>query len=331
MYTGYMLIRSMSQCDIVGTGGDPHSTFNVSTTSSIIASSYLLIAKHGNRAATSKSGSADVLMSMKPQAPNISAITPSTLSSIYQKTNYSFLYAPVFHPGMKYVATVRRELGWRTIFNLLGPLANPVEELIEARIVGVARRDLGPTFAEALKMGGAKKGMVVCGAEDLDEISCAGETYCWRLFERPNPGYEASEDDDTDEEEDEDNPKTIVEVEHFILSPSDFGLPAHPLSEVAPGRLPEENAVTLAKMLRNELPPDDPVLHFVYINTAALLVVSGFCDDPDVQLAPEESEEGPGRGKWKRGVSLAKQGVEKGLALREWEAYVNGSNSFSAD
>ena len=118
------------------------------------------------------------------------AVTPETIAKVYEKSNYAFLYAPVFHPGMKYVAPIRRELGWRTIFNLLGPLANPVEGTIEARLLGVARRDIGPVFAEALKMSGAHKAMVVCGEEDLDEISCAGNSYCWRLVNRsshPNP------------------------------------------------------------------------------------------------------------------------------------------------
>src|SRR5580700_3391371 len=167
------------KCDIVGTGGDDHHTFNISTTSSILGSSLLLLSKHGNRASTSKSGSADLLSSTLPTAPNLMAITPSTIAKVYEKTNYAFLFAPVFHPGMKYVAPIRKELGWRTIFNLLGPLANPVEKVLEARVVGVARRDLGPVFADALKAGGSKKAMVICGAEDLDEISCAGETFCW--------------------------------------------------------------------------------------------------------------------------------------------------------
>jgi len=107
------------------------------------------------------------------------AVTPETISQVYEKSNYAFLFAPVFHPGMKYVAPIRRELGWRTIFNLLGPLANPVEDNIEARLLGVARRDIGPVFAEALKMSGASKAMVVCGEEDLEPQGAAdGEWHC---------------------------------------------------------------------------------------------------------------------------------------------------------
>ncbi|TAQ88498.1 hypothetical protein B7494_g3190 [Chlorociboria aeruginascens] len=287
-------------CDIVGTGGDSHSTFNISTTSSIVASSFLLLSKHGNRAATSKSGSADLLNCTLPIPPNLMAVTPKTIAKVYEKSNYSFLFAPVFHPGMKYVAPIRKELGWRTIFNLLGPLTNPVEGSIEARLLGVARRDIGPVFAEALKMSGARKAMVVCGEEDLDEISCAGETYCWRL------GHRSSNENDS-----ADN----VEVESFILSPADFGLPAHALSEVSPGKEPQENAAILTKLLQNQLPQDDPILHFVLINTAALLVVSGICEadtsntghGDDGKVIPER---GPGGGRWKEGVRRARWAIE---------------------
>ncbi|KAI9840524.1 MAG: anthranilate phosphoribosyltransferase [Thelocarpon superellum] len=305
-------------CDVVGTGGDDHSTFNISTTASILASALLVVSKHGNRAATSKSGAADVLNAMAPTPPNIAAVTPQTLREVYQKTNYAFLFAPVFHPGMKYVATVRKELGWRTIFNLLGPLANPVEGLIEARVIGVARRELGATFAEALRMGGSRKALVVCGAEDLDEISCAGPTFCWRLTEKV-----PSQRDGTDG----------VEMDHFTLSPPDFGLPIHPLSEVAPGRMPHENAVILSKLLQNQLDPEDPILHFVLMNTAALFVVAGVCDtNPDSHPSSVPgailAERGPGGGRWKEGVRLARWAVESGAAWRSWSSFVQVSNSF---
>src|SRR4051812_24337213 len=188
------------------------------------------MSKHGNKASTSKSGSADLLNSTLPTPPNLMAVTPKTISKIYAKSNYAFLYAPVFHPGMKYVAPIRKELGWRTIFNLLGPLANPVEGSIEARLLGVARRDIGPVFAEALKMSGARKAMVVCGEEDLDEISCAGRTFCWRLVDRSTHENGSPKD---------------VDIESFALSAEDFGLPPHDLQDVSPGKEPHENAVIL--------------------------------------------------------------------------------------
>lgn len=298
----------------MGTGGDSHHTFNISTTSSILASSLLLLSKHGNRASTSKSGSADLLTSTLPTAPNLMAITPKTITKVYEKTNYAFLFAPVFHPGMRYVAPIRKELGWRTIFNLLGPLANPVEGSIEARLLGVARRDLGPVFAEALKMSGAKKAMIVCGEEDLDEISCAGRTFCWSLKER--------------------GPSDIW-IEHFTICAADFGLPAHALEDVSPGKEPHENAEILTSLLQNQLAKDDPILEFVLMNTAALFVISGVCESDRTDLGHGDdgqviTERGPGGYRWKEGVRLARWAIESGEAWRQWRLFVEASNSFES-
>ncbi|KAI1819897.1 anthranilate phosphoribosyltransferase [Xylaria intraflava] len=300
-------------CDIVGTGGDSHHTFNISTTSSILASSLLMLAKHGNRASTSKSGSADLLMNMQPKPAQLSRINPDTVSTVYQSTNYAFLFAPVFHPGMKYVASVRKELGWRTIFNLLGPLSNPLDAAIEARMLGVARDDLGFVFADALRLAGAKKGLVVCGKEQLDEISCAGPTLCWQLVDNANG----------------------VEVEHFVLEPKDFGLSAHPLSSVSPGKEPHENAEILRQILQGELPEDSPVLEFVLMNTAALFVVSGICEADTSSMGPGDdgkviTERGPGNGRWKEGVRRARWTIKSGRAWEEWNAFADVTNSLPA-
>ncbi|KAG4032342.1 hypothetical protein MFRU_007g02490 [Monilinia fructicola] len=305
-------------CDIVGTGGDAHHTFNISTTSSILASSLLLVSKHGNRASTSKSGSADLLTSTLPTAPNLAAVTPDTIIKVYQKSNYAFLFAPVFHPGMKYVAPIRKELGWRTIFNLMGPLANPVECSIEARILGVARRDIGPVFADALKIGGAKKAMVVCGEEDLDEISCAGRTFCWKLLDHSK--HDSSSSDD-------------VGIESFTICAADFGLQAHELKDVSPGKEPHENAEILMNLLQNKLPDNDPILEFVLMNTAALFVVSGICDADTSDMGHGDdgkviTERGPGGGRWKEGVRRARWAIKSGEAYRQWRQFVDVSNSF---
>lgn len=302
----------------MGTGGDSHHTFNISTTSSILGSSLLLLSKHGNRASTSKSGSADLLNCTLPAPPDLMAVTPETISQVYEKSNYAFLFAPVFHPGMKYVAPIRRELGWRTIFNLLGPLANPVEDNIEARLLGVARRDIGPVFAEALKMSGASKAMVVCGEEDLDEISCAGKSYCWRLVNRSTHDKPSPSD---------------IDIESFTIEPADFGLPSHKLSEVSPGKEPHENAAILMNLLQNQLPRDDPILHFVLMNTAALFVVSGICEADTSNMGEGDdgqviTERGPGGGRWKEGIRRARWAVESGAAWRQWRQFVEVSNSF---
>nr|POF23655.1 anthranilate phosphoribosyltransferase [Quercus suber] len=301
-------------CDIVGTGGDGHDTYNVSTTASILASAMLMVAKHGNNSSTSISGSADLLQNAAPRPPVIAATTEKTLTGIYEKTNYAFLYAREWHPTVKYGHPVRKEIPVRTIFNLLGPLANPVHDtgLIEARILGVARQTIGLNFAEALRLSGARKALVVCGDENLDEVSCAGPSHCWHV-------HEVGDAKD-------------VQITKFMVAPADFGLPCHPLTDVHGGKSPMENARILMQILRNELPADDPVLHFVLINTAALLAVSGVCDGDESTLGAGDDgqvikERGPGGLRWKEGLRRARWSVTSGAALRQWDAYVEATNA----
>lgn len=273
-----------------------------------------MMAKHGNNSSTSLSGSADLLSHAPGKAPVISATTHKTLPAIYEKSNYAFLYAREWHPGMRFAAPVRKEVPVRTIFNLLGPLANPVHDtgLVEARILGVARKEIGDNFAEALRLGGAKKAMVVCGDENLDEVSCAGATHCWYLYEEGGK----------------------VSVTKFEVEPDDFGLPAHPLSEVHGGKGPKDNAEILMKILRNELPEDDPVLHFVLLNVAALLTVSGICEAETSDMGPGDDakavkERGPGGLRWKEGLRRARWCLASGEALRQWEGFVEVTNELS--
>ncbi|PNS19869.1 Protein csx2 [Sphaceloma murrayae] len=318
--------------DIVGTGGDSHNTYNVSTTASILASPLLLLTKHGNNASTSRSGSADLLLSSSP-APAIEAANPTTLSTLLSRTNYTFLYAREWHPGMKHAANVRRELPFRTIFNLLGPLANPVHSsgLIEARILGVAKRDMGAVFADALRLSGARKAMVVCGEEDLDEISCAGATRCWLLRARTGSGsdhaYITTSPTRSYGSED-------VEIVPFSVRPEDFGLSPQPLSLVAGGKSPKENAAILAKLLEGKLAEDDPVLTFVLMNTAALLAVSGICEAGKSNMGDGDDgqvieERGPGGLRWKEGVRRARWCISSGAAKKEWEKYVSATQEIA--
>lgn len=315
--------------DIVGTGGDGHNTFNISTTSSIVASSILMMAKHGNNSSTSLSGSADLLQ-RAPNPPVISATTAENLPSIYSQSNYAFLYAREWHPGMKYAAAVRKEVPVRTIFNLLGPLANPVHDtgLIEARILGVARKDIGTNFAEALRFSGAKKALVICGDENLDELSCAGPTHCWYIHGKPGT---AAAREPTSDDDSEDDQLANVEITNFMLSPSDFGLPCHSLDTVHGGKGPQENAEILMQILRNERPADDPVLQFVLLNTAALITVSGICEADISHMGEGDDgkvvqERGPGGLRWKEGLRRAKWCIESGAALAQWEAFVKVTN-----
>lgn len=268
----------------------------------------------------------------------ITAVTIDTLSKIYQETNYAFLFAPVFHPGMRYVAPIRKELGWRTIFNLLGPLANPVEgPLLEARVIGVARRDLGPVFADALRMSGAKKALVVCGEEDLDELSCAGRTFCWMLKEKPNPEYRGpqAENEEYITSDDDAPPRTLVDIEAFTIEPADFGFPRHALNEVSPGKLPNENAEILMSILRGDMDTDSPIMHFVLINTAALFVVSGICEADTSAMGDGDdgnviSERGPGGGRWKEGVRRAKWAIKSGKTLEMFQKFAEVTNRLNS-
>lgn len=216
---------------------------------------------------------------------------------------------------MRFVSPVRKKLPWRTIFNLLGPLANPMDvynaPMLEARVIGVARRDLGPVFAEALRLNGVRKALVVCGEEELDEVSCAGATLCWRI----SPDAE--------------------QVEHFRLTPEDFGLGRHALDTVSPGKEPAENAGILRRILNDELADNDPILEFVLMNTAALFVVSGVCDADSSDMGHGDDgkvilEKGPGGGRWKEGVRRARWAVKSGEAWRQWNAFVDITNKFDA-
>ena len=236
---------------------------------------------------------------------------------------------------MRHAAAVRKDLGLRTILNIMGPLVNPVDDLIEARVVGVARKDLGGVFAEALRLGGAKKAMVVCGDEDLDEISCAGPTHCWWIAPFTVPP-EFVPDEFVPDGAAPQLPSQ-ASTEYFTLSPSDFGLPVHPLSTVGGKKGPAENAEILLSLLRNELPPDNPILHFVLMNVAALFVVAGICDDDDGDGSTPAQEKitipgkkivetGPAGGRWKEGVRIARWCIESGRAVAELERFIEVSN-----
>ena len=163
-YTGY--------CDIVGTGGDGWDTFNVSTTAAVVAAGAgVRMTKHGSKAATSTSGSADLLLSLDCRLSFPLEALPTFLPS----SPFLFLFAPHYHPALAHIAPIRRQLNFRTVFNVLGPLINPVRPA--RMMLGVAKKELGDTFAQVLKLLGVERALVVCGKEELDEISPAGETW----------------------------------------------------------------------------------------------------------------------------------------------------------
>ena len=165
------LLNDMDLLEIVGTGGDHSNSFNISTTASIIVSAAgVPVAKHGNRAASSKSGAADCLEALGVKI----SLTPEQSRKILDQINLCFLFAQNYHLSMKYVAPVRKELGIRTIFNILGPLTNPAGATMQ--LMGVYEEALIEPMAKVLMNLGVKKGMVVYGQDCLDEISLSAPT-----------------------------------------------------------------------------------------------------------------------------------------------------------
>ncbi|KAJ9075213.1 anthranilate phosphoribosyltransferase [Entomophthora muscae] len=263
--------------DIVGTGGDGHNTFNVSSASAIVSAGagakVAKAKKHGNRSSTSLSGSSDFLTSLNL---DIEKATPERVPEVLKNSYFCFLFAAVFHPAWKIVSSVRKELGFPTIFNYLGPLCNPVRP--GRMVVGVYSKELGPLMAETLLLLGAVKGLVVHGDEGLDEISPEKETHAW-LIEN----------------------KTI---KYLKISPEDFGLERHSLDSVKGGSS-EENATTFRKILNNE-DTDSPIRDFILINTAAVLFVSGIAQDfkQGVSLARESITSGRAKAQLETSIAL---------------------------
>ena len=168
------LLHDMDVLEIVGTGGDGANSFNISTTSSlVIAAGGVPVAKHGNRAASSKSGAADVLEALGVKI----TLTPERSAEILKKINICFLFAQNYHIAMKYVAPIRKELSIRTVFNILGPLSNPAGANME--LMGVYDQALVEPLAQVMANLGVNRGMVVYGQDSLDEISmCAPTSVC---------------------------------------------------------------------------------------------------------------------------------------------------------
>ncbi len=164
-------LNDLDVLEIVGTGGDKSNSFNISTTSAIVLASLgVPVAKHGNRAASSKCGSADVLEALGVKID----LSPEKSLAVLDEIGICFLFAPLYHSAMKHVAPVRRELGTRTIFNILGPLANPLGAAMQ--LMGVYDEALVEPLAEVLTRLGVKRGMVVYGTDGLDEISVSAPT-----------------------------------------------------------------------------------------------------------------------------------------------------------
>ncbi|MCU0240978.1 MAG: anthranilate phosphoribosyltransferase [Vicinamibacteria bacterium] len=231
-------IRSQGAVDTCGTGGDCAGTLNVSTIASlVVAAAGVSVVKHGNRAASSRCGSADVLeaLGVKIDAPL------SVVQRCLDQTGWTFLFAPAFHAATRHAVGPRKELGVRTIFNILGPLTNP--GLPEAQVVGVPRPELAPFVAECLLRLGVRRAWVVHG-QGLDELTLTGPTHV------------AAADNG---------------VREFIVTPEDAGLPFAKVEDLAGGDAAQNAAIALAVLKGEQGAPRNIVL----LNSAAALVVAG--------------------------------------------------------
>jgi anthranilate phosphoribosyltransferase len=225
--------------DLCGTGGDASHTFNISTAAMIVAAAAgARVAKHGGRAASSASGSADVLEAL---GANIMLSAPQ-IATCLQETGIGFMFAPNHHPAMKHAAPVRKELGVRTIFNILGPLTNPAGA--PNQLMGVFHPDLVGIQVRVLQRLGAEHVLIVYGMNGMDEISLSGETMIGELKNG--------------------------EVREYVVHPSDFGLPVYD-TRVLRVASKEESVQCIQRALANE---DGPVRDIVLLNAAGALYAS---------------------------------------------------------
>lgn len=226
--------------DICGTGGDGIDTMNVSTAAGfVVAAAGVRVAKHGNRAASSKCGSADVLEALGARID----LGGEQVAKVINACGFGFLFAQRFHPAMRHVGGPRREIGVRTMFNVLGPLSNPANP--RAQLVGVGTPAIGALVAEALALRGMERALVVHSNDGLDEISPAAPTHCWSVGEG-----------------------VVAERE---IAAADFGLPSHPLAAVSGGDA-HQNAGDILAVLDGA---DGAKTDFVVMNAAAALYLAG--------------------------------------------------------
>ncbi len=250
--------------DVCGTGGDASGTFNISTAVAfVVAGAGVTVAKHGNRAMSSKCGSADVLeaLGVRIDAP------PEVAAAALDAHGIAFLFAQAYHPAMRYVAPVRREIGVRTLFNIIGPLSNPAGA--QRQVVGVPRLELLGLVAVALSRLGCERAAVVHGHGGLDELSLAG----------PNRVAEWTGDD-------------VIE---YAIDPMALGIERRPNEELAGGDA-ARNAELVRRVLAAERGPHRDV---VVLNAALALVIAGVADDltAGLRLALEAIDDGRAREK----------------------------------
>jgi len=243
------LLHDMDALEIVGTGGDHANTFNISTAAAIItAAAGVPVAKHGNRAASSKCGAADVLEAL---GINI-GISPEKSAELLKNIGICFMFAQNYHIAMKFVAPIRRELGIRTVFNIIGPLTNPAGAKME--LMGVYDRELVEPLAQVLCNLGVKSAMVVHGEDGLDEISLSAPTFVCEVKD----GW----------------------VRSYTIKPEQFGF-SRCAKEDLQGGTPQENAEILRALLRGEKGAKRDA---VILNAAAAMFITGKYDSVETTV-----------------------------------------------
>ena len=245
--------------DSVGTGGDGLNTFNISTAAAFVAAGAgLKVAKHGNRAASGSCGSADVLEELGVRIE----LPPEGVERCIEESGIGFMFAQAFHPSMRHAGPVRREIGIRTVFNILGPLTNPAGA--QSMLVGVAFLELGGKMAEVLRLLDTHHSIVVHGEGGLDEMTLSGDTSMWEV--------------------------AGGKVRNWTLSVADTGLPVTPIEAVRGGDK-AANASTMRALLGGE---GGPVHDYVLLNSAGVLLVGDLVSNirDGVQLAAQAIDSG---------------------------------------
>lgn len=264
--------NTVTLVDTCGTGGDGAHTFNISTASMFVAAAAgARVAKHGGRASSSQSGSADVLEALGVTLN----LTPPQVAQCIEQVGVGFMFAPNHHSAMKHAAPVRRELGVRTMFNILGPLTNPAGAANQ--VMGVFHADLVGILARVLKELGSRNVMVVHGRDGLDELSISGDTFVGELRDG--------------------------EVREYTVHPSDFGLAVHALDTLRVADVQASRDMLLAALDGSHPPARDVVL----LNAGASLYVSGVADSlrDGVERAREAIESGAARQRLDKLVELS--------------------------
>ncbi|MCH7843667.1 MAG: anthranilate phosphoribosyltransferase, partial [Chloroflexi bacterium] len=262
--------------DSVGTGGDGLNTFNISTAAAFVAAGAgLKVAKHGNRAASSTCGSADLLEELGVKIE----LSPEGVERCINESGIGFMFAQAFHPSMRHAGPVRREIGIRTVFNILGPLTNPAGA--QSMLVGVAFPELSEQMAAVLNLLGTHHSMIVHGDGGLDEMTLSGDTSVWEV--------------------------AGGKVSNWTLSVADTGLPVTPIEAIRGGDR-EANAKTMRELLDGA---GGPVRDYVLLNSAGVLLVGDLVSNirDGVQLAAQAIDSGAAKDRMESMIEVSQAGA----------------------